>query len=133
MSADVIEHAAYYGLARDCDCIGGAVIDDPERLGGEVARFVNGFVRDGLRVVREEPGHLRRQSWRCPAHPEGTPDPWTLERRAKGLRERVLCPSCDKEVAVTKAGLVMTHNAVHGTYRTGVRCKSSGARAAVPA
>lgn len=74
--------AVYVGFWKSCDCIAAAVVDNPEHI-KDTAKDVSGFIRRGFRVQRFPDG-IRDLPFRCVEHPEGTPEPWKLEKAAAG-------------------------------------------------
>lgn len=57
-------HSFSYVALADCDCIRGAVVDDPEHR-SDTADDVARWLRDGLRIERWPTPMVRTSDWTC--------------------------------------------------------------------
>ena len=72
---------AYYARWTDCDCIAAVRVDEPD-FPDDVDKDVGGYIRRGFRVERLPLGG--DVPFRCPAHPKGTPSPWSKPKPVFG-------------------------------------------------
>ena len=70
---------AYYARWVDCDCVVAVCVDEPG-FEKDTAREVASFIRRRYRVERLSIDSVG--SWRCEAHPPGSPYPWRATEEA---------------------------------------------------